>query len=111
MIFYVVMITISDSAYKQISKLKESKAEPDQHLRLFVESGGCSGFEYGMSFDFIKEDDVKIEKEDLFIIIDQTSLSYLDGCRIDFDDGLTGKGFEINNPNASSTCGLSLIHI
>ena len=81
MIFYVVMITISDSAYKQISKLKESKAEPDQHLRLFVESGGCSGFEYGMSFDFIKEDDVKIEKEDLFIIIDPTSLSYLDGCR------------------------------
>lgn len=99
------MITISDSAFKQIAKLKESNAQPNQHLRLFVEAGGCSGFEYGMSFDVLKEGDIKIEKENLFIIVDPASHSYLDGCNIDFDDGLTGKGFEIQNPNASNTCG------
>ena len=99
------MITISENAYKQIAKLKKSNAKVDQHLRLFVEAGGCSGFEYGMSFDCIKDEDIKIEKEDLFILIDPASYSYLDGCNIDFDDGLSGKGFEIQNPNASNTCG------
>lgn len=99
------MINLTDSAIKQITKLSIENAQKDQHLRIFVEAGGCSGFEYGMSFDGEKEGDNIIKKEDMIVLIDPSSLSYLNDCTIHFDDGLTGKGFEIQNPNASSTCG------
>lgn len=74
-------------------------------LRVFVESGGCSGFQYGMSFDEPKADDTQFESEGVKIVMDPTSLAYLNGSVVDFDDGLHGKGFEIKNPNAQSTCG------
>ena len=99
------MINLTDSAIKQITKLSNENAQKDQYLRIFVEAGGCSGFEYGMSFDNEKEDDNIIKKEDMIVLIDSSSLSYLNDCTIHFDDGLSGKGFEIQNPNASSTCG------
>lgn len=78
---------------------------PQKRLRVFVESGGCSGFQYGMSFDEPKPDDTQLESEGVPILMDSASLAYLDGSTIDFDDGLHGKGFEIKNPNATSTCG------
>jgi iron-sulfur cluster assembly protein/iron-sulfur cluster insertion protein len=78
---------------------------PSKKLRVFVESGGCSGFQYGMSFDEPKPDDQELESEGVPMLLDPASLAYLSGCTIDFDDGLHGKGFEINNPNAASTCG------
>ncbi len=74
-------------------------------LRVLVETGGCSGFQYGMSFDEPKPDDQSFESEGVKIVIDPASLAYLNGSHIDFDDGLHGKGFEIKNPNAESTCG------
>lgn len=83
----------------------QANAEPNRHLRVFVETGGCSGFQYGMSFDEQKTDDAHYESEGVAIIIDPASLAYLNGSNIDFDDGLHGKGFEIKNPNAQSTCG------
>lgn len=76
-----------------------------KRLRVFIESGGCSGFQYGMSFDDPKSDDKQLESEGVEMLIDPASLAYLDGSSIDFDDGLHGKGFEIKNPNATSTCG------
>ena len=76
-----------------------------KRLRVLVESGGCSGFQYGMSFDEPKPDDSQLESEGVAMIIDPASLAYLQGSAIDFDDGLHGKGFEIKNPNAQSTCG------
>lgn len=79
--------------------------EPSKKLRVFVESGGCSGFQYGMSFDQPKPDDNQLESEGIQMLVDPASLAYLDGSAIDFDDGLHGKGFEIKNPNATSTCG------
>lgn len=78
---------------------------PDKQLRVLVESGGCSGFQYGMSFDLPKPDDQHFSSEGVAILVDPTSLAYLNGSSIDFDDGLHGKGFEIKNPNAQSTCG------
>ncbi len=78
---------------------------PEKHLRVLVENGGCSGFQYGMSFDEAKPDDQQLESEGVPILIDPTSLAYMSGSVIDFDDGLHGKGFEIKNPNAQSTCG------
>ena len=103
--YFICMVKLTDSAIKQITKLSKENAQQDQHLRIFVEAGGCSGFEYGMSFDCIKEDDNEIKKGEMTVLIDPSSLSYLEDCTIDFDDGLTGKGFEIKNPNATSTCG------
>lgn len=78
---------------------------PTKRLRVLVESGGCSGFQYGMSFDEPKAEDTAFESEGVAILVDPSSLAYLDGSAIDFDDGLHGKGFEIKNPNAQSTCG------
>ena len=99
------MITITDSAATRILSMQLEKASPGQRLRIFVEEGGCSGFEYGMSFDDFKEDDAELSHNGVTFLIDTTSLDYLDGSEIHFDDGLNGKGFEIRNPNASSTCG------
>lgn len=99
------MIQLTESAASQILALQAEKAEPGQFLRVFVEPGGCSGFEYGMSFDGRKDDDQLLEDRGISFLVDPTSLEYLDGSVIDFDDGLSGKGFDIRNPNASSTCG------
>ena len=85
------MITLTPRAADQVRAMLAEAGTPDRHLRVFVESGGCSGFQYGMSFDEPKPDD--------------TSHAYLAGSQVDFDDGLHGKGFEIKNPNAQSTCG------
>lgn len=83
---------------------KEHDAE-GRALRVLVESGGCSGFQYGMSFDDPKSEDERCESEGVAMVVDPTSAAYLAGTNIDFDDGLQGKGFEIRNPNAQSTCG------
>jgi len=85
--------------------MQSELAAPAKRLRVFVESGGCSGFQYGMSFDDAKADDAVLESEGVAILMDPASLAYLNGSQIDFDDGLHGKGFEIKNPNAQSTCG------
>jgi len=98
------MITLTSRAAAKVQEL-QAEAEEGQLLRVFVESGGCSGFQYGMSFDLAKEEDKRIESEGVTILMDDSSLAYMDGSTIDFDDGLQGKGFEIQNPNAESTCG------
>ncbi|MCB1122231.1 MAG: iron-sulfur cluster assembly accessory protein [Verrucomicrobiae bacterium] len=99
------MISITESAAKRITALQEEVGDESKRLRIFVEAGGCSGLEYGMSFDAPKEGDQEMESKGVSFIMDATSLAYLDGSTVDFDDGLHGKGFEIKNPNAKSTCG------
>jgi len=99
------MITLSARAANQVRVMQGDLNAPQKRLRIFVESGGCSGFQYGMSFDEPKVDDAKFESEGVAVIMDPSSLAYMSGSVIDFDDGLHGKGFEIKNPNAQSTCG------
>lgn len=99
------MITLTERAAEKIRSLQAELGEPEKRLRIFVEPGGCSGFEYGMSFDVRKDGDQELENHGVTFLIDETSLSYLDGSEVDFDDGLRGKGFEVRNPNATSTCG------
>ena len=99
------MITLTPRAAKQVQSMHAELNAPTKRLRVLVESGGCSGFQYGMSFDEPKPDDTQLESEGVALLIDPTSLAYLQGSSIDFDDGLHGKGFEIKNPNAQSTCG------
>jgi len=99
------MISLSPRAAAQVRVMQSAQTAAPQPLRVLIETGGCSGFQYGLSFDAAKPDDTHFESEGIPLIIDPTSLAYLDGSNIDFDDGLHGKGFEIKNPNAQSTCG------
>ena len=82
-----------------------ASSESGKILRIFIEPGGCSGFEYGMSLDVPKPSDEVSEFSGVSFAVDVDSLDYLRGSEIHFDDGLSGKGFEIRNPNAESTCG------
>lgn len=99
------MLSFTDKSIAQIRRLETENAKEGQLLRIFVDTGGCSGFEYGMSFDEKKEEDKVLESNGVSFLIDDTSLVYLNGSVVDFDDGLNGKGFDIQNPNANSTCG------
>jgi len=99
------MITLSPRAAARVRALQAELNAPAKRLRVLVETGGCSGLQYGMSFDEPKPDDTQLESEGVPFIVDPASLAYMDGSSIDFDDGLHGKGFEIKNPNAQSTCG------
>jgi iron-sulfur cluster assembly protein/iron-sulfur cluster insertion protein len=99
------MITLTPRAARQVQSMHAELNDPHKRLRVLVETGGCSGFQYGMSFDELKPEDTELESEGVPLIIDPTSLAYMQGSSIDFDDGLQGKGFEIKNPNAQSTCG------
>ncbi len=100
----LVMITLTPRAAAKVRELQEDAGE-GKLLRVFVESGGCSGFQYGMSFDEQKAEDQVLESEGIRFLSDDASIAYMDGSTIDFDDGLQGKGFDIQNPNAESTCG------
>ena len=99
------MINVSETAASKINELLAEENKANSGLRVFVQGGGCSGFQYGMSFDLPKPEDQVIESEGVQMLVDPTSLAYLNGTSIDFDDGLHGKGFELKNPNAQSTCG------
>lgn len=99
------MITLTPRAAQQVRTMQAAAGDPQKKLRVFIETGGCSGFQYGMSFDLPKPDDQEFQSEGVAVLLDPTSLAYLQGSNVDFDDGLHGKGFEIKNPNAASTCG------
>jgi iron-sulfur cluster assembly accessory protein len=99
------MILLTSRAANQVRTMRAGSEAPGGRLRLFVETGGCSGLQYGMSFDEPKVDDASFESEGVAIVVDPKSLEHLDGTTVDFDDGLHGKGFEIRNPNAHTTCG------
>jgi iron-sulfur cluster assembly protein/iron-sulfur cluster insertion protein len=99
------MIMLTPRAAAQVRSMQAELNAPAKKLRVFVESGGCSGFQYGMSFDEPKPDDTQFETEGVAVTMDAASIAYLNGSHVDFDDGLQGKGFEIKNPNAQSTCG------
>ncbi|MGH1467273.1 MAG: HesB/IscA family protein [Bdellovibrionales bacterium] len=102
------MITVTDSALKQISTIKSSESRSDSDfLRINVKRGGCSGFSYKLDFDTETTDkDKSFEpQEGLKIVIDSQSLLYIMGMSLDFEGGLNGQGFVFSNPNATKTCG------
>jgi iron-sulfur cluster assembly protein/iron-sulfur cluster insertion protein len=99
------MITLTPRAADRVRAMQAELNDPAKRLRVSVETGGCSGFQYGMTFDEPKPDDLHCESEGVPVLVDPASLAYLNGSHIDFDDGLHGKGFEIKNPNSHSTCG------
>ncbi|MFN2569743.1 MAG: HesB/IscA family protein [Candidatus Dormibacteria bacterium] len=102
------MITVSDTAMGHLKGLiAQQETSPDVGLRVYVQSGGCSGFSYGMGIDENppKNDDQVVAVNGLKVYVDSNSAQYLDGCEIDYVDALMGGGFTIHNPNAVKTCG------
>lgn len=96
----------SDSAIAKVRELVEEEENPNLKLRVYVTGGGCSGFQYGFSFDDSQdEDDTAIEKDGATLLVDPMSYQYLVGATIEYTEGLQGSQFIVNNPNASSTCG------
>jgi iron-sulfur cluster insertion protein len=99
-------ITISDSAAKRVLVLRELEGDDSLMLRITVSGGGCSGFQYGFSFDKQKnEDDYVFEHLGVAVITDDASLDLLNGSVIDFVEDLMGASFQIRNPNATASCG------
>ena len=100
------MIKISDSAKERLLYLLNKSAEKNSYVRVGVESGGCSGLSYNLDFDNTKNDDDElIEDNEIKLLVNKKSFLYLVGTTLEFSDGLNGKGFVFNNPNASRTCG------
>jgi iron-sulfur cluster assembly accessory protein len=99
------LVSLTDAAAAKVVELREREGKADASLRLFVKSGGCSGFSYGLAFDDNRADDDRVELHGgVPIIIDAFSAQYVDGAEIDYVDSLMGSGFAINNPNAVSSC-------
>jgi len=99
-------VLLTESAAKRIAELKVQENVPNAFLRLAVSGGGCSGFQYGFSFDDQRyADDTLFERDGVGLVIDTTSLELVNGAEIDFVEDLMGASFQVRNPNASSSCG------
>ena len=100
------MITVTDAAFRRLHDLiTENPEYRDKGLRIFVETGGCAGMQYGMEFDDAKHGDRRIEQDGVEVLIDAYSADFLTGATVDYLDGLTGAGFKITNPNVARSCG------
>jgi iron-sulfur cluster insertion protein len=96
----------TDAAADKVKQLIDEEGNPDLKLRVFVQGGGCSGFQYGFTFDEeVNEDDTVMNKNGVQLLIDSMSYQYLVGAEIDYQDDLNGAQFVIKNPNATTTCG------
>ena len=99
-------VGFTDSASIKVKTLVEEEKNPALKLRVTVDGGGCSGFQYGFAFDeVVIDDDTVIEKNGATMLVDVTSMQYLNGSEVDYLEGLEGARFVVNNPNAKSTCG------
>jgi iron-sulfur cluster insertion protein len=99
-------IMVSDNAVNKVRNLLEEEGNVDLKLRVFVTGGGCSGFQYGFTFDeLVADDDAVITKDDVTVLVDSMSYAYLVGAQIDYKQNLEGSKFLVENPNADTTCG------
>ena len=99
-------LVFTDNAANKVKQLIDEEGNPDLKLRVFVTGGGCSGFQYGFTFDeTTSEDDTAMQRGGVTLVIDPMSLQYLMGAEIDYQENAEGAQFVIKNPNATSTCG------
>lgn len=99
-------IKFTDSAAAKVRELIADEGNTDLKLRVYITGGGCSGFQYGFTFDeTINEDDTQVVKDGVTVLIDSMSIQYLTGAEIDYTEDLSGSQFVIRNPNATTTCG------
>src|SRR5210317_181413 len=99
-------LVFTSAAAKKVADLIKEEGNPDLMLRIYIQGGGCSGFQYGFTFDeTIDEGDEAIETDGVKLLIDPMSIQYLMGAEVDYSEGLQGAQFVIRNPNATTTCG------
>ncbi|WP_370981285.1 iron-sulfur cluster insertion protein ErpA [Agaribacterium sp. ZY112] len=99
-------LNVTSTALSKVRELVEEEENPDLKLRVFVTGGGCSGFQYGFAFEeSYAEDDALIESDGVCVVVDAMSYPYLVGATLDYEEGLQGSRFKVENPNAESTCG------
>ena len=99
-------VSVTESAARRVAQLIAKEGDPGLMLRVAVNGGGCSGFQYGFTFDDQQnDDDSVIERDGVKVLVDSMSLLYLTGAEIDFVEDLMGSSFQIKNPNATSSCG------
>lgn len=99
-------VMFTKSAAIKVASLIEEEGNPDLMLRVYIQGGGCSGFQYGFSFDENEnEGDTKVVTEGVTLLVDPMSMQYLMGAEVDYSEGLQGSQFIIRNPNATTTCG------
>ncbi|HLZ80500.1 MAG TPA: iron-sulfur cluster insertion protein ErpA [Ktedonobacteraceae bacterium] len=99
------IMTITPAAADKVRELLKQENDPGLALRIFVAGGGCSGLQYGMTLDEAQDGDTTISQGDFNVLVDEMSLSYINGSQVDYVDSLMGAGFTVNNPNAVSSCG------
>lgn len=100
------VVQLTERAVNKVKALIEEESNEDLKLRVFVTGGGCSGFQYGFTFDELaEEDDTLVEKEGVTVLVDPLSYQYIEGAEVDYVEGLEGSRFVVTNPNASTTCG------
>ena len=101
-----IPLIFTDSAAAKVADLIAEEGNPELKLRVFVQGGGCSGFQYGFTFDdAVNEDDTLFEKNGVTLLVDSMSFQYLVGAEIDYKEDINGSQFVIKNPNATTTCG------
>ena len=101
-----IPLIFTDAAARKVKSLIEGEDNPNLRLRVYITGGGCSGFQYGFTFDDqVNEGDLTIENQNVGLVVDPMSLQYLIGGTVDYTEGLDGSRFVVQNPNASSTCG------
>ncbi|CEO40314.1 iron-sulfur cluster insertion protein ErpA [Photobacterium kishitanii] len=99
-------LTFSDVAANKVKTLIAEEENPELKLRVYITGGGCSGFQYGFTFDEkVNDGDMTIENNGVTLVVDPMSLQYLVGGIVDYTEGLEGSRFFVNNPNATTTCG------
>jgi iron-sulfur cluster insertion protein len=99
-------IIFTDNAAKKVGSLIAEEGNDALKLRVYISGGGCSGFQYGFTFDEeVAEDDTTVENDGVTVLIDSMSIQYLNGAEIDYKEDLSGSQFVIRNPNAATTCG------
>ena len=99
-------IVFTNAAARKVQELILEERNPDLKLRVYISGGGCSGFQYGFSFDEEQgEDDIAVRNDGVMLLVDPLSLQYLMGAEVDYSESLQGAQFVIRNPNASTTCG------
>ncbi|MBC7779375.1 MAG: iron-sulfur cluster insertion protein ErpA [Proteobacteria bacterium] len=100
------MLVFTENAANKVKQLIDEEGNPELKLRVFVSGGGCSGFQYGFTFEeTVGEDDTALQKHGVTLLVDPMSFQYLQGAEIDYSEGVEGAQFVIKNPNATSTCG------
>ena len=103
-----ILLQLTSMAATKVRQFSADDAHQGKTFRVYIEGGGCSGFQYGFSFDQCREDDTRLAVENVEVLVDPQSAMYLRGAVVDWQEGLSGAGFVVRNPNASGSCGCGM---